>query len=373
MDESSPLTPASAVAVPILTLVTLILDLPPLVWHIRNHNIGASSLVSWVILCNFMNFINALIWPMDNISAWWKGQVLCDIEVKLSTATWLGVVGSLICIMRSLANVLDTDKTKVSSGRAQKQRQLAIELLLCIGAPVYMMLVHYVVQPTRYWITTVMGCVVPFDRSWPSIVLVAMWPPIFSLIVVYYSGKPQRSYNVFLNANELTVLTIHRIRKYRKDFSSILNSSNSNITRNRFLRLFIMSVTLIVIILPAQGYILYDAAMQIALPYSWSRVHGQYWSDILLVPTGGKVTSDRWIQIALGFALFMFFGMGHEAKEMYRKWLLYLGLGKIFPSLRQPAKKGSNLTYSLGSNASSVGSRARLIIHKISNKPSVSL
>jgi len=186
-DSTFPLTPA-AIAVPALGLITLILDSPPLIWHIRNRNFGASSLVSWIILCNLMNFINSLIWPTDDIKNWWNGKVLCDIEVKLMTAVYIGVVGSLVSIMRSLARVLDTENTVLYPSTAQKRRQNAIDCLVCIGAPIYMMLIHYIVQPSRYYIYAISGCVTSFDNSWPKLLLVFIWPPIFCLVVVGYSG-----------------------------------------------------------------------------------------------------------------------------------------------------------------------------------------
>ncbi|KAL9125703.1 MAG: hypothetical protein Q9217_005132 [Psora testacea] len=350
MDESInyPVPPA-AIAIPLLALITLIIDTPPLVWHVRNRNLAASSLVFWVILTNLMNFINALFWPTDDVANWWPGQVLCDVEVKLMTAIYIGVVGSLVCITRNLARVLDTENTVLYPSKAQKRRRTAVDLILCFGVPCYMMVAHYIVQPSRYYIYSIAGCTPSVDRSWPKIVLIFIWPPIFCFVVVYYS-----------------VLVIYRMHKYRKEFSTILVSSNSNLTKNRFLRLFLMSIALILVFLPVQVYILYQNSIVPMLPYSWALVHGDDWGDIMLLPTGGAVIFDRWIQIAFGFAIFLFFGMGHDAQEMYRKWLLVIGLGRVFPSLRQSSQDRRNLSSSVGSQTNSVTSRTRLLIRKIS-------
>ena len=162
------------------------------------------------------------------------------------------------------------------------------------------------------------------------------------------------------------VLVIYRMRKYRRDFSSILNSSGSNLTSNRFLRLFLMSIAMIIILLPAASYVLYVQATHISLSYNWDLVHGEHWGDIMLIPTFGLVTFDRWIQIALGYTIFGFFGMGHDAQEMYRKALLHIGLGKIFPFLRQSRQQRRNMSSSVGSTTSSMGSRARLFVKRVS-------
>lgn len=148
------------------------------------------------------------------------------------------------------------------------------------------------------------------------------------------------------------------MRRYRKNFSEILVSSNSNLTKNRFLRLFLLSITLIITFIPLQFYVLFVNSVEPPLlPYSWDLVHSPQWEDIMLIPTGGKVYYDRWIQIALGFGVFVFFGLGQDAQTMYRKWLLNAGFGRVFPSLnRQPTRRAILPT---SSQTSSFGSKTR--------------
>ena len=190
MDSFQHLNMSAAVAVPVLALFTIILCVPPFVWHVRNRNLAASSLVFWIVLSNLFNFVNSLIWKDDNLSSWWDGYVFCDIEVKLMNAANVGVPASLVAVMRSLALVLDTEKTVLQPSSAQRRRKLAIDALLCFGAPIYMIIAHYFVQNIRYYIFAVAGCIPGFDNSWPSIALIHIWSPIFSLIDVYYSSKP---------------------------------------------------------------------------------------------------------------------------------------------------------------------------------------
>jgi hypothetical protein len=152
------------------------------------------------------------------------------------------------------------------------------------------------------------------------------------------------------------------MHKYRKEFSAILTSSNSNLTKSRFMRLFMMSLTLIVIFLPCQFYILYRNATFPHLPYSWDAIHGPTWWDITLIPTYGVVTFDHWIQLAVGYAVFFFFGMGADAMRMYRKWLLTIGFGRIFPSLHHPLPTQMPNTTN-GSHPRSFSSRAHLYLN----------
>lgn len=179
----------SAVLLPFLAFITVVIDTPPLVWHIQNRNLAAAGLVFWIILVNLMNTVNALIWPRDNIDQWWLGYGLCDVEIELMVGANLAGPGCVICIMRRLANVLDTDNTILSLSKSQRRKRLALELTLCFGVALLMMPINYIIQPSRYAITSIAGCITTWSPSWPTIVLVFMWPLIFCVIAAYYAGK----------------------------------------------------------------------------------------------------------------------------------------------------------------------------------------
>lgn len=189
MDDNTFGVPPMAVAVPVLACIAIVLDVAPLLWHIKHHNFAATSLVLWVVLSNIFGTINALIWPTGDVSNWWPGYVLCDIEAKLILGTSVGIPGGLACIMRNLALVLDTEGSYLVPSRAQRRKQLAFDFFFCIGMPIYIMAIHYVVQPSRYYIFQIAGCLTSFDDSWPTVILVWIWPSVLCLICLYYSGK----------------------------------------------------------------------------------------------------------------------------------------------------------------------------------------
>lgn len=161
---------------------------------------------------------------------------------------------------------------------------------------------------------------------------------------------------------------VHRLNKYRRQFADILTSSGSTFNKSRFLRLFALSMTLILVLLPVQAYVFYRNLSYPRGPYSWSDVHPQNWSSIILVvPTQGAVTFDRWIQIGIGFLVFIFFGFGKDATLMYRSWLIKVGLGKVFPGLSHPhipSKSSEMRSSSLSGRIGSMSSRARLIFSR---------
>ena len=189
MDSQAVTLSPAAIAVPLLACTIMIINIAPFIWHVKNRNLSAASLVFWIVLTLFFDFINALIWPTDDIVNWFKGFILCDIEVKLMLGATVGIPGSLASIMRNLAMVLNTEKPVLTSTPAQRRRKLLIETLLSFGFPAYMMAIHYVVQPSRYYIYAIAGCVVSFDDSWPTVVLMWIWPSVLSLVGVFYSGK----------------------------------------------------------------------------------------------------------------------------------------------------------------------------------------
>lgn len=179
---------AQAIAIPTLSLLAIFLSIPPLVWHSANRNFPASCLIGWFLLCNIINVVNALIWPTDNVDSWWSGAGLCDVEVKLWVASYVGLPGALLCIFRSLAEVMDSDRGILVPSRAQRLRKLAVEVIFCLGVPALSMIAHFVVQPNRYNIYTISGCTSTFDESWPSMVLDYGWPPVICLLAGGYGG-----------------------------------------------------------------------------------------------------------------------------------------------------------------------------------------
>jgi pheromone a factor receptor len=337
-----------------------VLCLPPLVTHLESRNLAAAVLVFWITLDNTFNFINPLIWPTDELKTRWSGVGLCDIEVKLNLASSAAIPGALICIFRQLALIMDTNNATLVPSRGQRRRRLAFELFFCFICPLYMIVIHFVVQPFRYYIFAISGCVPSFDSSWPGILLIFIPPLVLCAVAAGFCG-----------------LVVVRLLKYRQQFSAIL-SSQSMLNRTRFLRLFILSTALIVIFLPIAIYVFIRNLGYPRVPFSWSQVHGPGWSKLIIrVPTQGIVNFDRWLSVGIGYMTFLFFGFGNDATTMYRSWLLKLGLGRLFPRLSHPhlnqsTRAGSSARTSNATKIGSMSSRAKLIFQRKQSARTVS-
>lgn len=192
MDSQEYRRSAQAVAIPLLSLLAIILSLPPLAWHGRNRNLPAFCFAGWLLICNVFILANAFIWPDDNVDSWWSGVGLCDVEVKVLIASYLGLPGALMCIFRNLSQILDTSATALIPTQTQRRRNLVINIAFCLGLPVLFSIISFVVQRNRYMIFAISGCVPSFDESWASLVLSYMWPLVICLVAAYYCCKIAR-------------------------------------------------------------------------------------------------------------------------------------------------------------------------------------
>lgn len=193
---------SQAILFPLFAFPSWLLCVPPLVWHFSQGNIAAGSVVTWVVLNNFYNAINPLIWPRDNLAEWWDGNLWCDIGVRIQVGTTVGIAASTAMIIRKLARVMDTRNIIVSSSRNSKLKEKIWEVFWCWGFPMIMILLFYIVQPIRYFIFGIMGCISAYDTSWPSIVLIIMWGPITMLVAAYYAGE------LYSTVNTATLLIV---------------------------------------------------------------------------------------------------------------------------------------------------------------------
>ncbi|KFX92788.1 hypothetical protein V490_05181 [Pseudogymnoascus sp. VKM F-3557] len=312
-------TTAHAYTLPILSLLGILILIVPFIYHLRARNTGACALIFYLCIFNLMVFVNVLIWPDNNFSDWWSGEVLCDIEVKITWPITVGVASSTLAITRSLAMVLDVDNANLNPSRGQKRRKVLVDLAICFAVPLLIVGLHHIVHRRRYIIVAIGGCTDSYHNSWPTVVIIWIWPLVFTLINVYYAG-----------------LVISRLHRHRSSISSILSSHSLN--TSRFLRLFIMSLLLLLIYLPLNIFWFYaNISQSIPLePYSWAAAHdAATWNVIPYLPAIGVFTFDRYVPAAMALFVFAFFGTGTEARRIYAGIATACGLAKCFTRLKQ--------------------------------------
>ncbi|KAL4753004.1 hypothetical protein BDW72DRAFT_43187 [Aspergillus terricola var. indicus] len=343
MDAPNMSPSAQMVGMQTLSAIAVVVTSSSLALHWKNRNFPAAIMMGWFILLNLFNVVNAFIWPTDDVDNWWDGAGLCDIEVKMLISSYVAIPGSLVCIFRSLACVLDTSRATLVQTKRQRWTTSFVEVLFCVLIPLLTAAMHLIYQGNRYFIFAVSGCVSSLDRSWVSFALGYVWPLVVCIIASYYCG-----------------LLLFRLRRYRSQFNEILRAANSGLSRSRFLRLFFLAFIMLLALTPIQAYMVY-VQVKVSMPwhpFSWSLLHGpgSSWGVIERIPTGGAVYFDRWIPVASGYTAFAFFGTGRDASRMYRSFLRPFGLDCCFSPMENTTS--GSFPHTPGGSA---GSRAHLI------------
>ncbi|RMZ69732.1 a-pheromone receptor [Pyrenophora seminiperda CCB06] len=350
---NAPLYPA-AVVFPVLGFISWIICIPSMVWHFQQSNVAMASFILWIILQNFFNSINPLIWPRDNLVDWWDGSVWCDIQARLQVGCGVGLAVSSALIVRKLANVMDTRNITISSSSGSKTKERVWEAVWCWGTPFFLMVIYFIIQPVRYMIYGITGCIAAYDTSWPSIPVLFLWAPVAMCFAAYWAA-----------------LLVYRLYRYRRDFHRLVTSRNS--TKSRFIRLFILSMVVILVYLVYSIYLLVQVCLVVTDPYSWSNVHDPVrFNTIMRIPVYGQVNMDKWIQIVTGFVIFALFGTGVDAHNLYKRILVSVGAGRIWPSLYEESQHGGSCTpnsfIAARSWTSDVSSRAKSMLSSSASK-----
>lgn len=187
-------TGPNAILLPVFAALSIAIVYVPFVLLLRVKKVAACTMVIVVAVVNFLTFINAILWPNDNIAAWFTGVGVCDIEVQIRTPMSTLLATSMAYLTKDLAMAMDTDNPRLVESRAQRRRRLWVELTFCFAIPILQMALYYIVQANRFAIVTVYGCVDSVDSSWPTVVIRAIWPPLFALLNCYYASKSTEAY-----------------------------------------------------------------------------------------------------------------------------------------------------------------------------------
>jgi pheromone a factor receptor len=294
-------------------LLAVLIAVPPLFVHTRARNFACSVVIGGTIILNLQSVINAAIWHSPYMFDAWNGKILCDIEVKLSFGVCQAIGGAIVCIFRQLAIILRTEKVVVMPTLAKRKRPSALELVLCVLLPVYVMIGHYFTQRPRYWVRSTAGCILTIDQNYAAPFLTYLWPSAVSLVGTVYC-----------------LISTIRLCHHRRQMSSVF-STTPPANKSRFLRIFALATALLAIFLPLT---IFSFAQNVRTPkhvYSWSHVHPADWADQIYFDVDGRaggslsqIALDRWAFVVAAYISFALFGLGHEAMEMYKRWITWV-------------------------------------------------
>jgi pheromone a factor receptor len=340
---------ANAIAIIIVGFLSMFLAYLPLRSFIQRRNVPAISLVVASLIASVFTILNAIIWHSDEQSIWWKGYGLCDVQIALRYPLTTALSASLCALSRGLANCLDTSNGICQPTKAQKRRKIVLDLAICWTVPILQLGLQYIVRDGRYTIGPVFGCAVDLDNSWPTIVIIMIWCPLFIVANMYYAGKIDLSLRSENSLIDLGLLLV-RFYKHQKAIGRILLNSGSGFRIRPYITMVIITLSLVVIYLPVQMIFTRQVIPASLNRYSWTEVHNNKNFAPVFVHTGEApmLQYRGWTPIATLQLLWAFYGFDDHAMEFYRWTLIKLGFAYFWPKLMYTKQQRESLRQATG-------------------------
>ncbi|KAF9007128.1 pheromone A receptor-domain-containing protein [Cyathus striatus] len=260
--------------------------------------------MAWTGIGSLIFFINSIVWNGNAINV---APVWCDITAKYIVGLSWAIQSCSLCINRRLYHIASVRSVTIT--RAEKRRQIMVDLAIGIGLPVLGMILHIIPQGHRFDIFGDIGCY-PTVYVTPMAYALVFGPPVvIGLVSAVYS-----------------FLTIRAFYKTHTQFQEIL-SRTGNITKSRYIRLMLLAGFDILGNVPLSCYIIYSNARIGTNPWlGWADTHEDFWR-IRQYPTvvwrdGGfyesAMEAGRYLTPVCAIAFFIFFGFAEEARKNYR-------------------------------------------------------
>ncbi|KAK3322344.1 pheromone A receptor-domain-containing protein [Apodospora peruviana] len=295
-----------------------------------NGEFAATVFCITTIISSFFYAVNALIWRDDKIKTWYAGYGWCDVQVYIVFALETCYNICLFEIMRGLASKVALLRIGGLTTR-ERRRQHITSALVIFTIPFLQVVLTYFIIHRRYNVSTLAGCTAVYDHDWVFLVFFVLPSPIF-----------------ILGAGIMAALAFNRYRRIEKTNSHVIHvRDNAQLYRQQRVRrkLYFLSFSVLIVVVPLTCFFFVANVLEglpWTLPYDFNRIH--YGPSPYNIHSVTFTTSDKmgfgdltvnYIAILSAIAIFITFGTTTEAYNEYRKCLLVVGLGKIFPKLYQ--------------------------------------
>ncbi|KAF9522496.1 pheromone B alpha 1 receptor [Crepidotus variabilis] len=276
----------------------------PLPWHLEAWNTGTCLYMIWTGLSCLNAFINSIIWHKNAIN--WA-PVWCDISSKFIVGSAVAIPAASLCINRRLFHIASVKTVRIN--KADKRRDVIIDLCIGLGLPILAMILHYIPQGHRFDIFEDQGCWPTTYNTPVALVLVYLPPILIGLCSGYYAIRSIIAFN-----------------HSRAQFNELL-SSYSNLTSNRYFRLMCLAGIEALCTVPFGIYALYlNAAGGM---HKWKGFADTHWGfhrvdqyPAIMWRANREMENahelSRWFIFICAVIFFAFFGFADEAKKNYR-------------------------------------------------------
>ncbi|EMD35181.1 STE3-like pheromone receptor B mating type [Gelatoporia subvermispora B] len=290
----------------VLALLSAVIVLIPLPWHLEAWNSGTCLYMIWTSLACLNFGINTIVWHNNALN---PTPVWCDISSRIIVAVSVAIPCASLCINRRLYRIASIQAVGVT--RAEKRRAIFIDLSICIGIPILQLVMEYIVSGHRFDIYEDIGCY-PFIYNTPvAYPLSVVWPLVIGLVSAVYCA-----------------LSIRQFLIRRAEFNKFL-SSNTSLTANRYFRLMALATTELMCSTPISAYGMYlNLSGSNVRPWiSWADTHygfsrvDQYPAVIWRSDKQNIIAFELtlWLPIFCAVVFFAFFGFALEARNNYIK------------------------------------------------------
>jgi len=297
---------ASGTAFSVFSALGFFLSVIPLYWHLESWNVGTCMYMIWTALACLIHFVGSVVWSNNAIN--WA-PVWCDISSRIQIGVAVAWPACALCIIRRLYYI--ASPSAVTKTRAEKRREMIIDLLITIGLPVLDMLLELIVSGHRFNIYEGYGCGPATWDTHLAYVLVWSWPLIIATISATYG-----------------FFTVRAFMKRRKQFRDLVTATG-NLTYNRYWRLVALASLDFCLTIPLAIWgIVQNTLWGEVHPWkSWADTHWGYsrvfqYPRVVLEQDPVVIVSletTRWVSVLCALIFFAFFGFADEAKKNYRR------------------------------------------------------
>ena len=290
------------IAIAVCSAISLVILIPPLIFHIRKRNIPTICLLTFLLLEAFNSVVCACIWSDENFYKKWDGKGYCDVFQKIKAGSSSGKVAAVAALSLDLYMILQAKNHKyLAKGSRVK---LITELSICLITPIFCMATNYIVQTSRFVIVRYVGCYGFYSGSVLTIFLVSIWNLLWAVVAVV-----------------LVLLTGITYYRRRKDVKDLLHCTNSGLSVRLFTRILVFIALVITILVPMVIYTFVRDAEFYHGPYNWKFTHEYFNYPIQFYAAAPDVTVSIWLNFAICVISFLLFGLGQDAIQMYKSFI----------------------------------------------------
>ncbi|KAH9959376.1 GPCR fungal pheromone mating factor [Russula compacta] len=275
----------------------------PFYWHMQAWNTGTCLYMAWIGLGCLTQCINSIVWNKNMVD---RARVYCFISTRIQAGLNVGFTASLLCIVRRLYKIV-TMKNFMET-RAEKRREIMIDLLIGLGIPILEMIFSWIVSDNVYFIYEDFGPMIESPLTTLSLALYFSWPVVIGVVSFTYSSR-----------------TVYILYRRGRELQIFLPDSSFN--RSLYFRVMALAFIDILGSTPLTTYVLVrDLAAGVKPWTGWANTHSDY-STVPQVPSSfwrglpnvvNELELFRWWLVAFAFINFAFFGFAEEARRHYR-------------------------------------------------------